>query len=165
MAVMILNKDKYKAAFLYMLQVLGKIEGKKKAGKLFYFLDFDYYEAYETSFTGETYVSYPMGPVPQYFEPIVKEMEEEGIIRVEYEKKSLTHQNETVIYSSLVSPDYPFIREERHMLDRVVRKYGALTGKDLQDLSHAQAPFNAVDLNEVIPYEFSFYRDTSDLME
>jgi uncharacterized phage-associated protein len=51
------------------------------------------------------------------------------------------------------------------MLNRVIRKYGALTGKDLQDLSHAQAPYNAVDLNEVIPYEFSFYRDTLDLTE
>ncbi len=65
MGMMILDKGKYKAAFLYMLQVLGMIEGKKKACKLFYFLDFDYYEAYETSFTGETYVSYPMGPFPQ----------------------------------------------------------------------------------------------------
>ncbi len=165
MGMMILDKGKYKAAFLYMLQVLGMIEGKKKACKLFYFLDFDYYEAYETSFTGETYVSYPMGPFPQYFEPIVKEMEEEGIIRVGYEKKSPTHENETIIYRPVEVPDYPFTKKERNMLDRVVKKYGALTGKDLQDLSHAQAPYNAVDLNEVIPYEFSFYRDTPDLTE
>jgi hypothetical protein len=163
--MMILDKDKYKAAFLYMLQVLEKIEGKKKACKLFYFLDFDYYEAYETSFTGETYISYPMGPFPQYFEPIVKEMEEEGIIRVGYEKKSPIHENETVIYRPVEAPNYPFTKKERGMLDRIVKKYGALTGKDLQDLSHAQAPYNAVDLNEVIPYEFSFYRDTPDLTE
>lgn len=161
MAMMILDKDKYKSAFLYMLQQLDKIEGKKKACKLFYFLDFDYYEAYETSFTGETYIAYPMGPVPQYFEAIVKEMEEEGLIQMGYEKRSPTHENETVIYSPLQVADYRFTQEERHMLDRVVRKYGALTGKDLQELSHAQAPYNAVDLNEVIPYEFSFYRDSS----
>jgi len=163
MAMMILDQDKYKSAFLYMLQSLDRIEGKKKVCKLFYFLDFDYYEAYETSFTGETYISYPMGPFPQYFEAIVQEMEEEGLIQIGYEKRSLTHENETVIYSPLQAPDYPFTKEERKMLDRVVKKYGALTGKDLQELSHAQAPYNAVDLNEVIPYEFSFYRDTQDL--
>jgi uncharacterized phage-associated protein len=163
--MMILAKDKYKAAFLYMLQVLEKIEGKKKACKLFYFLDFDYYEAYETSFTGETYISYPIGPFPQYFEPIVKEMEEEGIIQIDYEKKSPTHENVTVIYRSVEAPNYPFTKKECSMLDRIVKKYGSLTGKDLQDLSHAQAPYNAVYLNEVIPYEFSFYRDTPDLTE
>jgi uncharacterized phage-associated protein len=163
MAVMILDKDKYKDTFLYMLQALDKIEGKKKACKLFYFLDFDYYEAYETSFTGETYISYPMGPVPQYFEAIVKEMKEEGMIRVDYEKRSPIHENETVIYRPVASPNYSFNHEERKMLDRIVKKYGASTGKDLQDLSHVQAPYNAVDLYEVIPYEFSFYRDTPDL--
>jgi len=161
--MMILDKDKYKSAFLYMLESLDKIEDKKKACELFYFLDFDYYEAYETSFTGETYISYPMGPLPQYFEPIVHEMEQEGLIQVGYEKQSPTHENETAIYSPLKSPDYPFTEEERKMLDRVAKKYGALTGKDLQELSHAQAPYNAVDFNEVIPYEFSFYRDTPDL--
>ena len=31
-----LDKDKYKAAFLYIAKALGKIEGKKKAYKLFY---------------------------------------------------------------------------------------------------------------------------------
>src|SRR5262249_15510228 len=113
----------------------------------------------------ETYISYPMGPVPQYFEPLVKEMEREGIIQVQYKKMSPTHENETVIYSPVKSIDYSFTQEERKMLDRIIKKYGTLTGKDLQDLSHAQAPYNAVDLNEVIPYEFSFYRDTPDLVE
>lgn len=155
---MILDKEKYKAAFLYMLQALDKIEGKKKACKLFYFLDFDYYEAYEKPFTGETYISYPMGPVPQYFGAIADEMEAEGLIRRE-------HENDTVTYIPCKSVDAHFTEEERKMLNRVISKYGALTGKDLQDLSHAQAPYNAVDLNEVIPYEFSFYRDTPDLTD
>jgi uncharacterized phage-associated protein len=165
MPTMVLNKEKYKAAFLYMLQALGKIEGKKKACKLFYFLDFDYFEAYETSFTGETYISYPMGPFPQYFEPIVEEMEEEGLIQISSKRKSPLHENETVIYSPITNTDYHFTEEEYKMLNRVAKKYGALTGKDLQDLSHSQAPYNAVDLNEIIPYEFSFYRDTPDLTE
>jgi len=161
--MMILDKEKYKAAFLYMLQYLEKIEGKKKACKLFYFLDFDYYELHETSFTGEIYAAYPMGPLPLSFEALVTGMEYEGLITVNYEKKSLTHENETVIYSPRISADYPFAQPERQMLDRIIRKYGPLTGKDLEDLSHAQVPWNAVQLREVIPYESSFYRDTPDL--
>jgi hypothetical protein len=64
MAPTILDKTKYKAAFLWMLQSLGKIESTAKAVKLFYFLDFDYYEAYEASFTGEVYVACPKEPYP-----------------------------------------------------------------------------------------------------
>ncbi|HWS83989.1 MAG TPA: hypothetical protein VN207_06990 [Ktedonobacteraceae bacterium] len=58
MATMVLDKEKYKDAFLYLLGALEKIEGKEKACKLFYFLDFDYYEAYDIPFTGETYDSH-----------------------------------------------------------------------------------------------------------
>ena len=36
MAMMILDQDKYKSAFLYMLQSLNRIEGKKKVCKLFH---------------------------------------------------------------------------------------------------------------------------------
>ena len=41
--------------------------------------------------------------------------------------------------------------------------YGNQTGKALEVLSHSEAPYNAVDLYQVIPYEYSFYRDTPNL--
>jgi uncharacterized phage-associated protein len=165
MTTMLLDTKKYKAAFLYMLQSLGKIEGKKKACKLFYFLDFDYYEAYETSFTGETYVSYKMGPFPQYFQPLVEEMQVEGLIQCTTKRREDWHENETITYTSTGTLDFPWTAQERAMLDRIAEKYGALSGGELEDRTHAEAPYNAVDLNEVIPYEFSFYRGTPDLTE
>lgn len=165
MAMMLLDTKKYKAAFLYLVCGLGKIEGKKKACKLLYFLDFDYYEAYETPFTGETYVSYKMGPFPQYFQPLAEEMQKEGLIRIESRKREEWHENETVTYSPIGTLDYLWTEQERNMLDRIAKKYGVLSGGELEDLTHAEAPYNAVDLNEVIPYEFSFYRGTPDLIE
>ena|SRR6185295_827569 len=165
MTTMLLDVEKYKAAFLYLLHSLGKIEGKKKACKLFYFLDFDYYEAHETSFTGETYVSYPMGPFPQYFEPLVEEMAKEGLLHCASERREAWHENDTIIYTPISTLNYPWTTQERSMLNRIAAKYGAFNGGKLADLSHAEAPYNAVDLNEVIPYEFSFYRGTADLTE
>jgi len=38
---------------------------------------FDYYEAYEKPFTGETYRSLRMGPVPVYFNGIIQELTKE----------------------------------------------------------------------------------------
>lgn len=165
MATMLLDTKRYKAAFLYLLHSLGKIEGKKKACKLLYFLDFDYYEAYETSFTGETYVSYKMGPFPQYFQPLVEEMQKEGLVQYTAKRREEWHENETITYTPLGTLDYCWTPQERNMLNRIVRKYGELSGGELEQRTHAEAPYNAVDLNEVIPYEYSFYRGTPDLTE
>ena len=163
MANIKLDQNKYKAAFLYLLDKLGKIEGKKKAYKLFYFLDFDFYEAYEKSFTGDVYRALPMGPAPTYFDAIAEELQQEGYIKISKERKSVSHGFDTIIYQEIKPLKYDFSKDELHMLNRVIEKYGPLTGKELENLSHNQAPYAAVNLNDVIPYEFSLYRDTPNL--
>lgn len=159
------DKEKYKAAFLYLAHKLGKIECKKKACKLFYFLDFDYYEAYGKSFTGDIYKAYPMGPVPMYLNAVIEELEKEKAVKVDKIRALPNHDNDTVIYEPKNNNEYKFTIEEIRMLDRVARIYGNLTGKDLENLSHSQAPYNAVSAYEVIPYEFTYYRDTSGLKD
>ncbi len=163
MVTHILDKDKYKAAFLYIANALGKVEGKKKAYKLFYYLDFDFYEAYERSFTGDIYKALPMGPVPVYFDAIVEELVQENKVLVKKIKMSPAHDNDTVIFEPKVSSSYNFTYNEKKMLDRIVKLYGLQTGKSLELLSHSEAPYNAVDQYQVIPYEYSIYRDTTNL--
>lgn len=159
-----LDKNKYKAAILYMANSLGQIEGMKKAYKLLYFLDFDFYEAYEKPFTGEVYKALDMGPAPIYFTGIMGELVSEGKIKIEKVRKSPTHENDTIIYKPLEETDYGFSEEEKKMLDRVIKLYGSQTGKNLEKLSHSEAPYNAVGLYQIIPYEYSLYRDTPNLI-
>ena len=109
----ILDKDKYKAVLLYMANVLGQIEGKKKAYKLLYFLDFDYYEAYEKSFTGEIYKALDMGPAPIYFVGVMEELINEGKIKINKIRTSPMHENDTVIYKPLKKTDYKFSEQEK----------------------------------------------------
>lgn len=163
MVTHMLDKDKYKAAFLYIANALGRVEGKKKAYKLFYYLDFDFYEAYEKSFTGDIYKALPMGPVPVYFDAIVEELVQENKVTVKKIKMSPTHDNDTVIFEPKVNSSYSFTGEEKKMLDRIVKLYGQQTGKSLELLSHSEAPYNAVGQYQVIPYEYSIYRDTANL--
>lgn len=166
MASYILDEQKYKASMLYFLRKLGSIAGKKKAYKLFYFLDFDFFEAYGRPLTGETYTKLPMGPAPKYFDGITEELAEEGYISITKERRSPSHDNDTIVYAALKkSFDYKLSTDEKKMLDRVVRLYGGFTGKQLEDLSHTQAPYLAVSLGNVMPYEFSYYRDSADLKE
>ncbi len=163
MANISFNKEKYKAALLYISNSLKGIEGKKKAYKLFYFLDFDFFEAYGKSFTGDTYKALEMGPAPIYFDSIVQELIDEGKIEIKKVRKSPTHENDTVIFKPLTNTDYSFTKEEKSMLDRIIELYGNQTGTNLEKLSHAEAPYNAVDLYQIIPYEYSIYRDTPNL--
>lgn len=48
-------------------------------------------------------------------------------------------------------------RGKKKLLDRVIIKYGRLAGKQLEDLSHAEAPFIGTEQSQAIPYEFAFH--------
>jgi len=54
-----------------------------------------------------------------------------------------------------------FSKGEQQILDRVVLKYGHLSGKQLEDLTHAEAPYKGTAPNQEIAYELAFYRGTN----
>ncbi len=158
---MVLNRKKYQNAILYLCRKLkGELRGKKKLAKLLYFVDFDLYEKDERSLTGDAYFAFPMGPVPSALEKITKEMADKKLLKIE-QKAEREGYLPTEIYKCLTEPDLSvFDEEEKKMLDRVVLKYGNLTGKQLEELSHAEAPYVGTELRQEIPYELAYYRGT-----
>jgi uncharacterized phage-associated protein len=91
-------------------------------------------------------------------------MEEKNLICRDYVQRTPEDERETVTYSPVDTLDYMWTAQESCMLDRIVKKYGSVGGKDLEDLSRSQAPYYAVELGEIVPYVYSFYRGTSDLI-
>ena len=158
---MAINRKKYQNAILYFCRKLkGELRGKKKLAKLLYFVDFDLYEKEQRSLTGDVYYAFPMGPVPSRLEKITEEMAGKRILRVE-QKAEHEGYLPTEIYTHLTEPDLSvFDAEEKKMLDRIVLKYGHLTGRQLEDLSHAEAPYAGTELRKAIPYELTYYRGT-----
>jgi len=158
---MILNRKKYQQAILYFCWKLGKeIRGKKKLAKLLYYLDFDYYEKYQKYFTGETYKKLPMGPFPVSLEKITIEMAKTKQIDIE-KIDEWDGYNPTEVYKILRKPDVSiFSSEEKKMIDRIIKKYGCLNGKELENLTHSEAPYIGAEDKKEIPYELSFYRGT-----
>ena len=158
---MALHEKKYKQAILYLCKNLGgQVRGKKKLAKLLYYADFDYFEMTQKHLTGDTYKALPMGPVPVSLEKITKLMQKEKSLDVQTEKE---HEGyiPTEVYKCIAEPDLSVFKpEERKMLDRVVLKYGHLNGKQLEDLTHAEAPYSGTKPNEDIFYELAFYRGT-----
>ena len=77
------NIEKFKQVFLYILKKVGAKPnvGQTVLYKLLYFIDFDYYELFETQLMGLRYIKNHYGPSPVAFTKLVKEMEDKGIGR------------------------------------------------------------------------------------
>lgn len=156
------NPKKFKELVLYLAQQLGgEIRGKKRLAKLLYFADFDFFERYEQSITGSTYQAWKMGPFPVELSDAIQEMQGDGSLaaRSEQEWEGL---EPTEVYTAKRDPDISaFSVQEIAMVDRIVKKYRNLTGKELETLSHSEAPFVGTKPGENIAYELSFYRETN----
>lgn len=156
-----ISEKKYKEVILYLAEKLGgKIKGKKKLAKLLYFVDFDFFEKFEKSLTGDVYKALPMGPFPVTMEKVLTDMVKEKKITIKFEKQRADY-NPTEIYRAKEKVEGNFTKQEQQILDMVILKYGHLTGKQLEDLSHAEAPYIGTAPNQEIAYELAFYRDTN----
>ena len=158
---MSLRAKKYEQVILYFASKLGKeIRGKKKLAKLLYYVDFDFFEKYQRYFIGDKYKKLPMGPYPVSLEKITKKMATQKKLTIKFVDE-WNGYNPTEVYKSLVEPDTSvFSKEEKQMLDRVIKKYGHLNGKELENLTHAEAPYIGTEEKGEIPYELAFYRGT-----
>lgn len=156
-----INNKKYQDTIAYLCHKLGgEVRGKKKLAKLLYFIDFDFYEKNQKLITGDVYRALPMGPFPTALEDITAEMATKKILAIEQTEGSAGYLP-TEIYRSLVDSESSALNEEeKKMIDRVVVRYGHLNGKQLEELSHAEAPYVATELRKDIAYELAFYRDT-----
>jgi len=156
-----ISEKKYKEVILYLAEKLGgEIKGKKKLAKLLYFVDFDFFEKFQKSLTGDVYKALPMGPFPVTMEKVLNNMVNEEKITIKLEKERIDY-NPTEIYRVKKKMAGNFSKEERQILDRVVLKYGHLSGKQLEDLTHAEAPYIGTAPNQEIAYELAFYRGTN----
>jgi uncharacterized phage-associated protein len=160
---MAINNKKYQNAILYLCQQQGgALYGKKKLAKLLYYLDFDRYEYKEStkSVTGDIYKALPMGPFPEHMAGVVQTLAKNGRLKVGRAESSPGY-HPTEVYECKADPDMSvFDEEEKTMLKRVATRYGHLNGKQLEDLTHAEAPYVGTKLSDEIAYDLAFYRGT-----
>ena len=69
-----INEKKYRNIILFFSEkIQNGTLGKLKLMKLLYYLDFDFFEKYGRSITGDEYLRFDNGPVPRMAEKILKE--------------------------------------------------------------------------------------------
>lgn len=159
---LLFDKGKFKAVILYLISLYpnNSIEGKKRLAKLLYFIDFNFFELFETPLTGAHYCALPMGPVPNELDVTLEELAKKEI---QISKKSIGLSHDIVVYKLKVEKEkllesIDLSDKERAVIDKVFKDLGNLNGKELEIMTHAEAPFNAVTQYANIPYELAFYR-------
>jgi transcriptional regulator with XRE-family HTH domain len=152
------NVKKFKEVLLY---ILSKVGAKANVGetvlyKLLYFIDFDYYEKYETQIIGATYIKNHHGPTPCEFIKIVNEMiakkELEVVLSQHFQfnrKKYLPHRD----------PDLSlFNANEIKLIDDVLSKLSNMNAAQISEYSHKDVPWIVTPEGKSIDYETVFYR-------
>lgn len=157
------NIKKFKQVFLYILKKIGAKPnvGQTVLYKLLYFIDFDYYELFETQLMGLKYIKNKFGPTPIDFVKLTKEMENLGEIE-EIKTKRFSH--DMTKYLPLIEPDLSLLSaQELTHIDKILEKHSDKSAKELSDFSHKDVPWISANDKEQIDYEAVFYRneDTS----
>ena len=154
-----INEKKYKNAILFFAKkTQNGTLGKLKIKKLLYYLDFDFFEKYGKSVTGDEYLRFEHGPVPRMAEKILKQMEGKEIkITRRKIKEGLNDQQHI---EALKDFDLSvFSKEELVMLDDIASKWEKFTGTEMKMATHGEAPWISTEPDGVIDYNLAYYRN------
>jgi transcriptional regulator with XRE-family HTH domain len=150
--------DKFKEALLYILKKIGAKPnvGEAVLCKLFYFIDFDYYEKFEEQLIGAVYIKNHFGPTPIEFPSIVKQMEA-GKELVKITGKYFNYDQKK--YLPLRDPDLSlFTIKELQTIDEVLARLSDKTAAEMKAYSHDDVPYITAEDGKPIDYESVFYR-------
>jgi len=156
------DRDKLKAAILYFLKRANNDHlGKTKLMKLLYYADFDHAERFGVPITGARYRKLPQGPVPMEAMQLLDELiaqHPHGAVKPEQRSSGPYVQNR---YEALEEPDLDvFSESERLVLEQVVTRWEYEPLNAIVAATHAEAPWLAVSMNEMIPYHLASYRSS-----
>ena len=154
-----INQKKYKNTVLFFAKkIQNDTLGKLKMMKLLYYLDFDFFEKYGRSITGDEYLRFENGPVPRMGEKILKEMAGKDI-KITQRKIANGYKDQQHIEALKDFDVDSFTKEELLMLEEVASKWEKFTGAEMKSATHGEAPWIATKSDEVIDYNLAYYRN------
>lgn len=152
------NLNKFKEVLVYILNKVGSKPnfGETVLYKIFYFIDFNFYEKYEEQLVGATYIKNKYGPTPKEFRKIVDTMIKAKDIRKIKDEYFTYPQTK---YLSRREPDLSILKgNEIEMIDEVLNKLSGMNAAQISEYSHKDVPWLTSDEGKVIEYESVFYR-------
>ncbi|MHB8359993.1 MAG: Panacea domain-containing protein [Thermoplasmataceae archaeon] len=126
--------------------------------KILYFSDFDFYEQYRTSITGDTYIRSPHGPTAKNFRNVIDSLKEKKLMKEFRIVKPNGHTQIRYILTDEFEP-VQLGNEELNELERNMARLGGMTAQQVSEYSHQDMPYKATKDNEEIDYDLVFYRN------
>ena len=121
-----------------------------KLAKLMFYADFLHYREHTRSITGLAYAHAPRGPIPDKYERIRADVEENGIIEAQ-ERFGDDWAGEVLVAQRPANLEV-FTRAEVAVLTAVAEQLGGKTSKYLSEMSHAETAWTTTESGERIPY-------------
>ncbi|MDD4900752.1 MAG: Panacea domain-containing protein [Patescibacteria group bacterium] len=154
-----INEKKYKNIILFFAnKIKNGTLGKLKMMKLLYFLDFDFFEKYGKSVTGDQYLRFENGPVPRMAEKIIKQMDSVDI-KISKRKVCAGYNDQQHIEALKIFDINLFSKEELVMMEEIAGKWEKFSGAEMKSASHGEAPWIATKPDEIIDYNLTYYRN------
>ena len=155
----IYSPNKLEAVIHYVIAQTQDIDnvGLTVLNKLLYFIDFDFYEIFEKSLMGETYIKNQFGPTSIHLETILHNLErQEKISKV----PSLFRGHKQNRYSSLSNPEIEcLLKHELRHIDNVINSLSNMSAREISDYSHGDIPYMVAKDLKPLNYELVFYRE------
>ena len=109
-----IDEKKYKNTVLFFTnKIRNGTLGKLKLMKLLYYLDFDFFEKYGRSVTGDEYLRFENGPVPRMAEKTLKQMRGKEIKIVNRKMPKGYNDQQHIEPLTAFNPNF-FSKEERN---------------------------------------------------
>lgn len=152
------HPEVFRQVILYVLDRVGELPetGETVLHKLLYFIDFDFYEKYEESLMGETYIKNHFGPTSVNLGRELRWMEDSGVIERGMRKRHNRNQRWARVLNRPVLVDLSS-RQLEH-IDGVLEKHSGKSATEFTEYSHGDIPWKCADDNQPISYESVFYR-------
>ena len=154
------NETKYRQTILFFAhKICNGTLGKLKLMKLLYFLDFDFFEKHGKSVTGDVYLRFQNGPVPRMAEKIIKLMVQKKDIHISTRPVRTGYRDQQLVEPLKNFDSGLFTTEEILMMEETAGKWEKLSGSEMKNASHGEAPWIATKPDEVIDYNLAYYRN------
>ena len=152
------DREKFKSMIHYIIKETTDCETvfKTHLYKISYFSEFNYYEKYNSLITGESYSKIERGPAPRHFEDVVKELENEGKIKIiEYD---FFNGRKGYKYINLKKPQYNLNSEEIEEIENSINLISSMSSSQVSEYSHGDTPWRLGEMYQDLDPELVFYR-------
>lgn len=153
-----INEEKYINLIMY---ILFKCSNKPNLGKtvlctIMYFIDFKYYELYDSLLTKETYIKSKRGIKPKHFRKITESLISKNQLFLRKEP----YYNRTIHrYYPTVIPTIDFNQNELNVINSCIEKLSNNNAKTITQYAGHDKPIANTGMGEEISYLDVYLRD------